>query len=165
MTRHHCYGPCFFHMNSVMMKWNRCFRKSYCCLLQHEQWNHYSSSAELYSWHNVLVQVLFSWHSQNPDCQMVRCDSSLQRMHFCCSRGQWHWLLHHYSSCLALHVVILGLHVDFLVLTLLSEAVWKLVCASALGSLVFLSLCSLPLFTVAAVAPRPGVSNWFPSRP
>lgn len=43
------------------------------------------------------------------DCQKVKCDSSLQRAHFHCSRVQWRSALHHCSQHLALRMVILGL--------------------------------------------------------
>ena len=35
-------------------------------------------------------------------CQMVKCDSSLQRTNFHCSRAQWWRALHHSSRCLVL---------------------------------------------------------------
>ena len=43
------------------------------------------------------------------DCQMVKRDSSLQRMRFHCSRVQWWRALRHSSRHLALCMVILGL--------------------------------------------------------
>ena len=39
------------------------------------------------------------------DCQMVKRDSPLQRMHFHCSRVQWWQALHHSSRHLALSIV------------------------------------------------------------
>ena len=115
------------------------------------------------------------------DCQIVKCDSSLQRTHFYCSRVQWRQALHHSSQCLALRMVILGLcaaarrwkpilwssWLTVLVLTLFPEAVWNSVvsfatedrwflratCFSTRGSRSVI-LCGLPLHGWAVFAPR-----------
>ena len=113
---------------------------------------------------------------------MVKRDSSLQRKHFPCSRVQWWWALHPSSRRLALRMVTLGLcaaarplkpiswisRQRVLVLTLLPEAVWNSVVVSVstedrrfLSATRFstqrsrsVSLCGLPLFGRAIVAPR-----------
>ena len=112
---------------------------------------------------------------------MVKCDSSLQRMCFQCSRVQWWWALHPSSQRLALHMVILGLceaagpckpislssRRTVIVLSLLPEAVWNSVVSVATENRRFLcttrfgtqwscsvSLCGLQLHGWAVVAPR-----------
>ena len=79
------------------------------------------------------------------NCQMVWCDSSLQRMRFRCSRVQWRRALHHSHLRLVLRIVILCLCAvarpwkpiswsfqrTVLVLTLLPEAVWNSVVSVA----------------------------------
>jgi hypothetical protein len=111
---------------------------------------------------------------------MVKCDSSLQRTHFHCSRVQWQWALHHSSRRLALRIVIFGLcatqpwkpiswssRQTAIVLMLIPEAVWNLVVSVATEDRQFIratwfstlrsrsvSLCGLPLRGWAVVAPR-----------
>ena len=106
---------------------------------------------------------------------MVKCDSSLQRTRFHCSRVQWWRASHHCWQRLALRMVILGLCAaghpwkpisrnswrTVLVLMLLPEAVWNSVvnvatedrwflCASALGG---------PVLWVCVVYHFPGSSS------
>jgi hypothetical protein len=132
------------------------------------------------------VKISFHWNCSPgirqtqirlSDCQMVECDSSLQRTRFHCSRVQWWQALHHSSLRLALHTVILGLCAAARPWKPISwssrqnsscaEAVWNSVMSFASEDRRFLqamrfstrrscsvSLCGLPLRSWAVVAPR-----------